>query len=105
MAITGLKNLCAPASFYFTISMIAMVIMIIYNAGNTSTYCIGYYSCDVPSTFFIFVIKFMYILLWTWILNLICIAGVPNLSWFLVLIPFILFFVLVALLLAKRTIM
>jgi hypothetical protein len=37
----------------------------------------------------------MYVLLWTWILNLICKAGVPGLSWFLLLLPFLLMFVMI----------
>lgn len=96
MSIIGLKKLCTPAYVYLVISSIALIIMIIQNFGNTNIYCIGSYTCDVSSTAIIFIIKALYILLWTWILNLICKYGSPSISWFLVLLPFILFFVLIA---------
>lgn len=97
MAIVGLKNLCTPSYVYLVISSIALLIMIAQNFGNINKYCVGSYTCDVSSTALIFIIKGLYILFWTWILNLICKAGAPNIAWFLVLLPFILFFVFVAL--------
>jgi hypothetical protein len=96
MAIVGLKNLCAPAYVYLVISCITMIVMIIQNFGNNNIYCVGSYTCDVSSTAIIFVIKTLYILFWTWVLNLICKSGSPSIAWFLVLLPFILFFVFVA---------
>jgi len=99
MAIAGLKNLCSPARIYLVISLIAIFIMAaqnIYN-GSTNVYCLGSYSCNVSNTILIFVIKFIYVLFWTWILNLICRAGAPGVSWLLLFFPFILFFVLIAL--------
>ena len=94
----SLKNLCTPAYLYFIISIIALVMMAMQNYGNTNTYCLGEYSCEVSSTFLLFLIKLAYVLLWTWILNLICQAGVPSLSWFLVLLPFVIMFLLIAML-------
>jgi hypothetical protein len=94
----SLKELCTPAYLYFVISIIALVIMAIQNYGNTNVYCLGDYSCGVSNTTLIFLIKLGYILLWTWILSLICKAGVPSLSWFLVLLPIIIMFVLIAML-------
>ena len=47
----SLKNLCTPAYLYFVISIIAIIIMAVQNYGNTSTYCLGEYSCEVSSTF------------------------------------------------------
>jgi len=98
MAIAGLKNLCTPAWIYLVISLIAILIMGIQNMilGSANVYCLGSYSCVVSSTLLVFIIKFIYVLFWTWILNLICRAGAPGLSWLLVLFPFILFFVLLA---------
>jgi len=87
------SNLCAPAQFYFIIAMFSIIILAIQNYGNSLEYCVGDYSCQVSSTFIVFMIKIMIVLLWTWILNLICKAGVTPLSWFLVLIPFIIMFV------------
>lgn len=98
MAIAGLRNLCTPAIVYLSLSIIILIIMIIQNLGNVNTYCLGQYSCNVSSTALIFIIEIVYVLFWTWILNLICRAGATSVAWFLVLLPFILFFALIALL-------
>jgi len=98
MAVVGLRNLCTPAYVYLVVSVIALIVMAFQNWGNLNTYCIGSYSCSVTSTIMIFVIKAIYILFWTWVLNLICRAGAPGIAWILVLLPLILFFVLVSLL-------
>jgi len=100
MATVGLRNLCSPAYVYLVVSMIALFVMMLQNYGNINTYCLGGYSCDVSSTFIIFIIKFIYILFWTWILNLMCNAGATNIAWFLVLLPFILLFLFVILFMA-----
>jgi hypothetical protein len=91
----SLKHLCTPSYVYFIISMIMIVAMAFQNYGNATEYCMGSYTCAVSSIFVIFMIKIMYVLLWTWILNLICDAGVPGLSWFLLLLPFLLMFVMI----------
>jgi len=92
----GFKELCTPASVYFSLSILAMVVMLFQNFGSENLYCLGVYNCQVSSVKLIFIIKLLYIFLWTWILNLICKAGVPGLSWFLVLFPFIVFFILIS---------
>lgn len=104
MAITGLKNLCTPASIYLVISLIAILVMGIQNifVGSANVYCLGSYSCVVSSTLLVFIIKFIYVIFWTWILNLICRAGAPAISWLLVLFPFILFFVLLAYMMIQK---
>jgi len=55
----------------------------------------GIYSCQVPNIYLIFVIKLLYVLFWTWILNLLCKAGYPGISWVLLLFPFILMFIFI----------
>ncbi len=96
MGMITFQNLCWPAYVYLLISTISIIIMAIQNYGNSSIYCMGDYSCQVSSTFIIFMIKIAVVLLWTWILNLICKAGVTSLSWFLVLMPFIMMFIVIA---------
>ncbi len=101
MAIQGLRNLCTPASVYLFISLAAMIILVIQNYGFSDTYCLGSFKCNVTSTTLIFVIKLLYVLFWTWILNLICGAGAPSIAWFLVLFPFILMFILLGVLMLQ----
>uniref|UniRef100_A0A6C0DZ84 Uncharacterized protein n=1 Tax=viral metagenome TaxID=1070528 RepID=A0A6C0DZ84_9ZZZZ len=96
MAIKGLTNLCPPAMFYLVISMFAIVLMSIQNYGHRDVYCLGYYECDVSSVYIIFLLKIVYIIFWTWILNLICGAGAEWFSWLLVFLPFILFFIMIS---------
>jgi len=89
------KELCTPSAVYFIVSIVSLIMILLQNLGNSSSYHIGNFSCRVPSTILVFIIKLVYILFWTWILNLICKDGHTGISWFLVLFPFILFFVLI----------
>lgn len=95
---TSIKELCTPASLYFIISMIALFMVLFQNLGNTNSYNVGNFSCRVPSTVFVFIVKFMYIVFWTYVLNLICRDGHVGISWLLVLLPWILLFVIIGLL-------
>ncbi len=98
MSIAGLRNLCTPAFIYLVISMLLLVVMYIQNRNNVDVYCLGAYECDVTNVTAIFIVKFIYILFWTWILNLICNSGWTSIAWLLLLLPVIMFFLLVALL-------
>ena len=98
MKFKGIGPLCTPAYVYLVISIIALIVMFSQNFGNRQVYCLGSYSCDVSNVAVIFIIKILYVLLWTWILNLICGAGAEGFAWFLVLLPFLFFFILLSLL-------
>jgi hypothetical protein len=98
----NINELCTPARVYFVISMIGIVMSIIQNFGNHGVYAMGSYSCSVPSTFLVFFIQIIYILFWSWVLNLICKDGQTGIAWFLVLLPFVLFFVLIGLMMMMQ---
>jgi len=91
------KKLCTPAYVYLVLSIIGLIFSLIQNFGSKKTYKLGLFIARVPSTLLVFVVKIIYILFWTWILNLICRDGHTGIAWFLVLIPFILLFVIVGL--------
>uniref|UniRef100_A0A6C0EV10 Uncharacterized protein n=1 Tax=viral metagenome TaxID=1070528 RepID=A0A6C0EV10_9ZZZZ len=93
-----LKDLCTPAMVYFVISIVGLSMVLLQNLGNVNSYHVGSFSCRVPSTILVFVVKLLYILFWTWILNLICKDGHTGISWLLVLLPWILLFVMMGLL-------
>lgn len=93
-----LNELCTPAMLYFVISMIALIMVLFQNLGNSNSYCIGSFSCRVPNTAGVFIGKLLYVLFWTYILNLICKDGHTSLSWLLVLLPWILLFVMIGIL-------
>ena len=100
--LASIKSLCTPAYVYFVISMIFLVIVMIQNYDNVNIYCVGDFSCNVENTTLIFIVKFIYILFWTWILSLICNAGYRNISWFLVIFPFVFMLILIGLLVTSN---
>ena len=92
------KELCSPAAVYFVVSIFALIMILFQNLGNSNSYHVGNFSCRVPNTAVVFMIKFMYIVFWTYILNLICKDGHVGISWLLVLLPWILLFVIIGML-------
>ena len=91
------KQLCDPAHFYFFISMISLIVISIQNLGDSKTYCVGQYNCPVENVGLLFLYKSVYVFFWTFILNKLCSSGYKSLSWFLVLFPYVLMFVLIIL--------
>jgi len=93
-----LKELCTPAMIYFVISITSLIMVLFQNLGNSNSYNIGSFSCRVPNTALVFVAELIYVLFWTYVLNLICKDGHTSLSWLLVLLPWILLFVMIGIL-------
>ncbi len=93
----GLRDLCTPAFIYLILSAVAIIFIAIQNLGGSDTYCVGSYGCKTSFVTLIFVFKIIYILFWTWLLNIICKSGYETVSWILVLLPFILMFIFIAL--------
>jgi hypothetical protein len=98
----SLNELCSPALFYFVISIIGLLLILFQNVGNKNSYNLGNFSCRVPNTMMVFVIKIIYIVFWTWILNLICKDGYKTISWLLVLLPWILMFMIVGMIMMNK---
>ncbi len=97
-----LSKLCTPSSLYFFISLVLLLLVGFQNlVGNDNTFCIGQFRCTLGNKLLIFVLNAIYILFWTFILDLMCKAGYKELSWFIVLIPFVLFFVFFAMVVYK----
>jgi hypothetical protein len=92
-----IKELCVPGMIYFVISIIGLVVILLQNLKNNNMYNIGSFSCRVPNTAIIFIVKLIYILFWTYVLNLICKDGHTGISWLLILLPWILLFVIIGL--------
>ena len=87
-------TLCAPAMTYIVISLVALLMTWIQNRQNTNVYCVGTVSCPVQSTTYIFVLKILWFLFWTWVLNVMCAKGYTTVAWVLVVIPLLAFFTL-----------
>jgi hypothetical protein len=93
-----LTNLCTPSMVYFIISLVALILLGIQNlTGNDNTLCIGSFKCNVGNKMLILLLNAIYILFWTFIFDLMCKAGYSELSWFIVFIPIILFFLFIGL--------
>jgi hypothetical protein len=92
----SLKQLCSPALLYFLVSIVGLIIVAFQNlTSNMNTLQLAGMHMRVPNLLLLFVVKLIYILFWTWILNLICKDGHSGISWLLVLVPFVLMFFVV----------
>jgi len=67
-----LSKLCTPALIYFVLAAISLVIALFKNFQLMSL-----------------VTKGIFIVAWTWFLNFLCSKGYKVISWFLVLLPFL----------------
>ena len=91
--IDDIRKLCTPAYVYLVISVIGMILMMLQNAGNTNKFCAGDWECKGVEPGAVFVGQGLYIAFWTFVLSAICKAGYKNVSWFIVLLPFIFMFI------------
>ena len=91
-------KLCTPAKFYLILSGISYSLILLQNIGNHSRFTLGTYSCAHSNPGLFLVGQAIYILLWTWLLNYIC-KWNTNISWVIVLFPYLLFFILLGLVL------
>lgn len=98
----SVKKLCSPALVYLVLSIIGFFVVLFQNIGNTNSYNIGTYSMRCPSILMLFVLKVLYIIFWTWVLNILCKNGYSGFSWFLILLPFILMFLILALVMFNK---
>lgn len=91
------NKLCTPSQFYLVVSLITVVLMLLQNKDDTRKYCVGNYSCRLPfSNVLLFAMKLLFILFWTVVLDSLCKNGYTKLSWMIVLFPFILMALMVA---------
>lgn len=65
-------KMCTPARIYFVVSVFGAVLALLNNVPIISV-----------------AMKFIFILLWTYVLGFLCKKGYSTISWILVLLPFI----------------
>jgi hypothetical protein len=73
-----LSNLCTPAFVYLVISSITILLSVSYGIRFASILA-----------------NMILVLVWTWFLNYLCLKDMKGFSWFLVLLPYLLIFVIV----------
>ena len=89
-----LNNLCSPAMIYFVISLIGMLMIGLQNLNDKDDLlCVGNFKCNVVNKSLVFILNAIYILFWTFLLDLMCKSGYSNISWIIILIPILLFFI------------
>lgn len=94
-------KLCTPAQIYLIISFVLVILsyfglnavsqQITLNQSNNSfLQSLNFtYQKDTKTSY---VVQVLFIVLWTWLLSYLCRKGFSNLSWFLVLLPWVLMF-------------
>ena len=94
-------NLCTPAQIYLIISFILMILsyfglnaisqqFTLNQSNNSFLQSLNFtYQKDARTSY---VIQAVFIVLWTWVLSYLCNKGFSQLSWFLVLLPWVLMF-------------
>ena len=92
-----LRKMCTPATLYFVISLFFLIVMGMSNLNDSDHLCLGDYSCYVGNNTLVFLLNAVYILFWTFVLDLMCKNGYTSLSWFVFLLPFILLFMILSL--------
>lgn len=93
-------SLCTPAQVYLVISGMTVLALLFQNFEKPSHYTVGRYSVKLDHhNMIFFVFKVFYVVIWTWLLNKLCTTGYKKISWFLVLLPYLFIFVIIALLL------
>ena len=65
-------KLCTPAQVYFVLSALGAILALMNNVPIVAVF-----------------LKFVFIIIWTYALAYLCKKGYGNISWFLVLLPFI----------------
>ena len=71
MSSFSISRLCSPASLYFWVAVISLVIAFLGNRNVSSS-----------------LVSLVFIVFWTWCLNMLCSKGYKTVSWVLVLLPF-----------------
>jgi hypothetical protein len=80
-----LPHICLPAKVNIIVSLISFVLIIISTALSNS---------ETVFSFISWIFYLLHCIFWTWILNLLCINGYSYISWFIVLLPWLIFFVI-----------
>ena len=99
------KKLCTPAYVYMIVSVLTLLLLGLQNLGNSTSYCVGQYRCNVSNTGAVFLGKVIYVLFWIWALDMVCKLGYKNVAWFLFLLPYAFMILGIASLFSPRPLM
>ena len=68
----SIKDTCNPSMLYFVLSIIVLIVGIQNLKGDDHLLCLGQYKCTVGSKTVVFLLHAIYMLFWTFVLDLIC---------------------------------
>ena len=77
--ISSLSSLCLPSKIYFVLAVLSIIISLIVSTENV---IMGF-------------LHLLFVVFWTWVLNLICKNGFSIVSWILVLVPILIYLIIV----------
>lgn len=97
-----IRKLCTPAMVYFLLSVFSLFMLIFSNRKNVSTLCMGNYTCPIESLLTVYLVKLVYLSIVTIILDSLCKNGYTSISWFLLFLPLIFYFVALGLFMVNR---
>ena len=94
-------KLCAPAQIYLVVSVVMLVLsyfglsaisqqLEVHQSSSPMIQSLNFTYQKESRTSYI--VQGVFIVLWTWILSYLCNKGFSNLSWFLILLPWVLMF-------------
>ena len=96
-ALKYFNSLCTPAQLYLGLSVLSILSMCFQNT-DPNIYACGMWSAKTPiNNLVYFAFKILYIIGWTYLLNVLCKKGYNKLSWLLVMLPLVAIFVLIGL--------
>lgn len=88
-----LKNLCTPAFIFLLFGVFAIIAAIVQLSGGSSNASTG-------TIIGFMALKIVYVIVWVWLLNLICKSGHTGISWFLLLFPIIFMIIFIIIIIA-----
>ena len=75
----NISSFCLPSKIYFVLAVLSIIISLIV---STENFIMGF-------------LHLLFVIFWTWILNLICKNGFSIISWILVLVPILIYLIIV----------
>jgi len=86
-----MNQFCTPAYVYLVVSLFFVIIVALQNHNfyENRVFCIGMYDCDNNNIAISVSLKLIFILFWTFFLNLLCKMGLSFVSWILVFLPWV----------------
>jgi hypothetical protein len=63
------------------ISVITMLVMLYQNSSFNDIFCLGTFGCESENKPYLFFLNAVYVIFWTWILNVLCVNNYTMLSW------------------------